>query len=416
MINVLRTDKSVNRLTIDGMSKYNTDDAHPAWADYSGPCRMRIKLGGGGGGLAIGIDAYQAQYPMNHVTVRGFETTGDGARVQFGGNDATVEHLYIHDIMQDDPSLGLHPAIGDHHTVFLGRLANMTIRKVVIERGMGEGMYIASNYRLDSDGGWPEYGNTHTNILIEDNIIRDSGLHRGQGEGIDAKTGLMNVTVRGNVIERTHPADVSGISLEGVFGDVRSNYLIEGNRVSGAGNGIRISGQNGAVIRNNVICYNGGSGLAVSAGGEVISRDVAVYNNTIYGNDGPGISFGGCDGVTVQNNLVFGNNARWGTGAQITVRDSSHITSDYNLLSPPDPGLPEGPHSILIEDDAVWRTHNGGVVVGLARRDLHLAPSSPAIDKGADLSATGFASDFDGTPRPQGKGWDIGAYEWKSTR
>ncbi|MFB3883543.1 MAG: choice-of-anchor Q domain-containing protein, partial [Armatimonadota bacterium] len=133
-----------------------------------------------------------------------------------------------------------------------------------------------------------------------------------------------------------------------------------------------------------------------------------------YGNDGAGISIGECDGVTVKNNLVFGNSSRWGTGPQITAWSSSHITSDYNLLSPPDSGLPEGPHSITIADDAVWRSHNGGLVIGLARRDLHLAPSSPAIDKGADLSATGITCDIDGTPRPQGKGWDIGAYEWKS--
>ena len=32
-----RSDTGTHRLTLDGMSKYNTDDQQPAWSDYSGP-------------------------------------------------------------------------------------------------------------------------------------------------------------------------------------------------------------------------------------------------------------------------------------------------------------------------------------------------------------------------------------------
>jgi hypothetical protein len=46
--------------------------------------------------------------------------------------------------------------------------------------------------------------------------------------------------------------------------------------------------------------------------------------------------------------------------------------------------------------------------------DLHLTASSAAdIDKGVNL-ATYFATDKDGTPRPQRAAWDIGAYEYAS--
>src|SRR5439155_6498500 len=43
-IRVRRTDMSTNRLTLDGMSRYNTNDANPSWVDYAGANRMRIRV------------------------------------------------------------------------------------------------------------------------------------------------------------------------------------------------------------------------------------------------------------------------------------------------------------------------------------------------------------------------------------
>jgi hypothetical protein len=41
--------------------------------------------------------------------------------------------------------------------------------------------------------------------------------------------------------------------------------------------------------------------------------------------------------------------------------------------------------------------------------DFHLAPGAAAIDAGVDV---GIAEDLEGTPRPQGGGFDMGAYEY----
>lgn len=45
-----------------------------------------------------------------------------------------------------------------------------------------------------------------------------------------------------------------------------------------------------------------------------------------------------------------------------------------------------------------------------ATPDFHLRPDSPAIDAGAPIPSV--TTDFDGVKRPQGKGYDIGAYEF----
>ena len=49
--------------------------------------------------------------------------------------------------------------------------------------------------------------------------------------------------------------------------------------------------------------------------------------------------------------------------------------------------------------------------VSIANRDFRLQLGSPVIDAGTDLSAY-FTTNKDGTTRPQGSAWDIGAYEY----
>jgi hypothetical protein len=50
--------------------------------------------------------------------------------------------------------------------------------------------------------------------------------------------------------------------------------------------------------------------------------------------------------------------------------------------------------------------------VNPAARDFHLQAGSPAIDKGIPVS--GLLQDPDGVSRPQGAGWDVGAYEYRT--
>jgi hypothetical protein len=75
----------------------------------------------------------------------------------------------------------------------------------------------------------------------------------------------------------------------------------------------------------------------------------------------------------------------------------------YNCIFRSDGKQPPGspsPHDL-------WQVDP--IFVNPAADDFHLLPSSPAIDKGITLS--NVLDDFEGKPRPQGNGYDMGAYE-----
>ena len=105
-----------------------------------------------------------------------------------------------------------------------------------------------------------------------------------------------------------------------------------------------------------------------------------IENNTVYKNNGYGL-FAGDDAknTKVTNNIVYLNQ-----GGNIGVQNPSETVISHNLTSDP-------------------------LFVNAATNDFHLRPESSAIDKGELLNS--ISKDFTDTPRPQGSGYDIGAYE-----
>ena len=145
---------------------------------------------------------------------------------------------------------------------------------------------------------------------------------------------------------------------------------------------------------------------------------VRIYNNTIY--DSPftiGFLFAAnADGTGAHNGQVFNN-------LFISVGDGLSKGTGFYSFNPRLRGMGAGYNIITDRDNSAKvlyypETHgiNGGVTpqeifADPANGDLRLKPNSPAINAGTDLS-TGFNTDYAGTPRPQGTGWDIGAYEY----
>src|SRR5262249_2933313 len=157
---------------------------------------------------------------------------------------------------------------------------------------------------------------------------RYPGYNGGEGDGIDLKAGLLNLTVRNNVIENNYGSG-NGIVAEGDFTTLpaRSNYLIEGNRTLDAvyPSAIALGALKGAIIRNNVMRKS----LTIS--GEIsdsntYSSGVEMYNNTIYSG---AISLGVTNGIKIRNNLIAGLDTSCGCN-QLDQYNSTNIDSDYN--------------------------------------------------------------------------------------
>lgn len=139
-----------------------------------------------------------------------------------------------------------------------------------------------------------------------------------------------------------------------------------------------------------------------------------VENNLIITNHWHGISFYGAINVTILNNTVIDNDptpepdpwimvhahkdGRPSTG--VIVRNN--IATDYSLE-----GGVTADHNLEItmaQAGAHFVNPAGGT------GDYHLLATSSAVDVGSALGAP--ALDRDGVTRPQGLGWDLGAYEF----
>jgi len=417
------------RLTLDGMSLYNTNDATPNWVTYRGANKFKINCSKTCGSMSIGWDDDNQR---DYVTIRGFEVTGPGARIRWGGNYSYLERMWVHDVKVTGATVQFNQAVTDGTCLDLGIDHDVTVRNNLIQKGIGEGIYVAGNYNDRSDGGCqtgPNGGDNHYDVLLEGNTITDPGLNGDQGDGIDIKAGIYNVTVRGNSISKTHAGASpncqggDGITTLGrmPLSTHDSNYLVEKNTVSNGGcripgssdssNGIALGALSGVVVRNNVITTFPGIGIVAWTRSNItpFNKRIRIYNNTIYKGTLGGIGLNNfLDTPVLRNNIVFNTSDRIdGDGS------FPSVDSDYNLLAPGGSSLREGSHSIV-------RTGNNGIVVNAAGGDFHLISTSPSRDKGLDLSALGnlaagstaFSVDIANTPRPQGPAWDIGAYEF----
>jgi len=192
-----------------------------------------------------------------------------------------------------------------------------------------------------------------------------------------------------------------------VHDNIVRNNLIYGNAYDdGARNNdnaalLLASGDNNQAY-NNILYGNGninhanaggggGGGLGVSYG----CTNCKIYNNTIYGNVGIGLSITNSPNTDMKNNIIFGN----GINRIVDWGGSAGSTSTTNLC-----GDNTGMSCILTTNLKF---------VNAASNDFHLQASSPTIDAGTTVSVV--TTDFDGVSRPQGSAYDIGAYEYKGT-
>jgi hypothetical protein len=211
----------------------------------------------------------------------------------------------------------------------------------------------------------------------------------------------------------------AGVHATQAGGAVYNNYDFLNNiiyRVGGTCGYISaIYHQSSGKIQNNLIYA---SSYAIH--GYHDDHDLLIANNTVFGNSGYGILYGGCQeaynngcptsGMRIYNNIIYDNGG--GISGPVTAEDVDNIlknnlvyknTNQFDLASP---SSSTRSGEVIADPQFVNYIRTGG-------GDYHLKSTSPAINKGlVSLSPSVAPSiDLDGNPRLDGAP-DLGAYEY----
>jgi len=223
-------------------------------------------------------------------------------------------------------------------------------------------------------------------LIFKGNLIRNVGGYYTSSQigicGVYAGPGQYNLVFDGNVfhdIGRTGPADMMAHD-HGLYLHSSNTTIINNLFYSlAAGWGVQTASGFSGVIENNTFAFP----MSTQVGQLMLwdtNGDVMIRNNIFYEPASTAITTYAFSpkSCTIDHNIIFGPST-------VISGSGCSVSSNYFI----DPKLSNA-----------------------ASYDFSLTAGSPAIDKGVTLS--GVTSDFDGTPRPQGAAYDIGAYEYIS--
>ncbi len=314
--------------------------------------------------------------------------------------------------------------------------------------GYGGGLYVDGAspmllYGVDASGnvamsGGGLYANAPV-TLKQARLSNNTALSIGGGAYVSGTITLLGsqvthnvgggLQVRGNLTAQQSDISFNTDSANGGGGIVQSagqlsldNVTVEGNKSTvWMGSGIFTSGSTLKISDTRVISNSGywGSGLVFINGGSgqiinsLFARNVPPnsYGASIYSwgdlqiihttiadtNINPGAAIYFEVGSLYVTNTVIANHLVGIQRSQV----NTGVTEDYNLFYgnvTNTVGVTMGAHSLSGDPRFVDPAHD----------DYHVMIDSPAIDAGIDA---GIYTDLDGNPRPQGEGFDIGAYE-----
>lgn len=272
----------------------------------------------------------------------------------------------------------------------------------------------------DSNGTWGIFTGFCDDLLIEENSTSSSG----DEHGIYVSNSGDRPVIRNNLIWGNH---ANGIHMNGdasMGGDgIISEALVEGNIIwdngEGGGSGINMDGVQDSLIRNNLIFASHASGISLyRIDGAEGSNNNRVLNNTVLvASDGRwALNIqDGSTGNVIRNNIFWSDQGYRGA-MSVCAGCLADFSSDHNAVEDRFT-LDDGDTIMSL---AEWRTATGQdaasfvanpseLFESVAGNDYHLKDSSPAVDAGENRSDVD--DDLEGTPRPLGASYDIGAFE-----
>ena len=350
---------------------------------------------------------------------------------------------------------GLYLASSSHATLQGNTVSGNTAS--TFGHGYGGGLHLDQSHHATLKGN-----------IISSNTGTTSANGRGGGLYLD---GSDNATLDGNTISDNIGSQGANYYGGGLYLGWSDHAILTGNTIKGNtagaawswGGGLYLASSNHATLTENTIegntasIYQGwGGGLYLDWGSDItLSRNVVISNagtsNPSFSSWGGGVYIRRGGPFTLTNNVIVGNNVTTaGSGLYVEASDPHllHTTiarntgGDGSGVYITDDG--EGNYSTVAMTNTIIVSHTVGITVTAGNTTTlnatvwhanstdyggnvlhtndrsgdpafdtdgyHLTSNSAAIDQGVDAGVT---TDIDGDPRPMGKGYDIGADEFR---
>ncbi|HEV8413692.1 MAG TPA: LamG-like jellyroll fold domain-containing protein [Bryobacteraceae bacterium] len=267
-----------------------------------------------------------------------------------------------------------------------------------------------------SCNGASAYFNLHNAAYV---VIQGFVIQRGCDEGIHSNDSAHDITIKWNEIRNIANRTVTDqIGRDGIYlNATERNFTFDGNsfhdigRTSGTtqlhfDHGIYSHADNVTIINN--IFYNMNRGwsiqLADGASNWLVANNTFAFGNA-NGEAGQIMFWGSNTGIDIRNNIFYRPNSYAMTRYAATISCSFDHNMIYGVsgVMSDTTGCSVGANQIGADPK----------FVNPSSYDFHLQSGSPAIDSGMTLAAV--TTDIDGTARPQGTAFDLGAREYVSS-
>jgi len=337
----------------------------------------------------------------SYITIDGFTINASG--MQTGILSGSSDYISLQNNTIDGAGTwGIQASMSDYIDIGYNKVSNTQWQHGIYVSDQAYKPYIHDNYL---------YHNNYTGIQLNGDIASSGGSVSDPLGGI-----IYGAIVERNVLIDNSQGSWVHMNMDGVQSSIIRNNIIYSS--NGHGNGIsiyQIDGGHGSknnVVVGNTIVNVGQSAVTITGGTEPSSGN-KVFDNILYGNARTlepstiNIDAASLEGFQSDYNIITGRYGHYVSYQQTDFVDFANWTSPTAAWKGSTPNMTQlDAHSVVVSNDAAL----AALFVNLANADLHLRAGSLAIDKGTPVSE--LLTDLEGTARPQGAGYDMGAYEY----
>lgn len=352
-----------------------------------------------------------------------------GLAVASFSSDIEVDHVEVQNVGFAGIIAKTEPTCSDPATWrrngFIMR--NLNIHDNYVHDTHGEGIYIGNTNgykvytKMHCDGS-PVFPHWLENVSVHHNKFENIGWDGIQLNQVLSNGKVFNNTVIGYGIQRSGNQDFAMSIGAGVY-QIYNNYLENTDQ----GKGMQfISAQSGTKIFNNVLINPKSFGIFIHSRHELddVTEGYFVMNNTIVNPEKSGVQLITQIKHSFDSNLIdvlqndtpsyFINNVILNPGNTYekfgTWKGVPENYIDFNTPETRDKMLLNIKTNIFTK-----QTETVGFEDVISNNYKPLNINSLVVNKGTDVSSYGVNFDFESLSRPQGEGFDIGAYEFKET-